>query len=421
METREYIELSDLQDIVRDRIGILDMWVRVEIASHSEVRGHHYLDLIQKSSSGDELARARGIIWKSNAAIISRFGSLTGRALVPGLSVVVRIVVQYSARYGLSLVIQDIDAGYSIGQRELQKQETIRLLAESGLIDRQKSLALPFLPSRVAVISSDGAAGYGDFVKHLDGNRYGFRFSLTLFQSLMQGDSCPDSICSSIDIVCRSGEFELILILRGGGAESDLFCYDDYGLARHIAECPLPVLTAIGHERDYHVADMVANCHFKTPTALADFLVDWTAGVEEQVADCLAAVQSAAAGRLVDEDRRIGQIFHDIRYSLADKVNVLDAEVKRCLNNILFALNATVNALEHHVALADASIRAADPRSILRQGYVLALDSDGTVLKNVSSKSAGDSFALKFMDGMWGCMINDLKQDAVGNSAADRS
>ena len=220
METREYIELSDLQDIVRDRIGILDMWVRVEIASHSEVRGHHYLDLIQKSSSGDELARARGIIWKSNAAIISRFGSLTGRALVPGLSVVVRIVVQYSARYGLSLVIQDIDAGYSIGQRELQKQETIRLLAESGLIDRQKSLALPFLPSRVAVISSDSAAGYGDFVKHLDGNRYGFRFSLTLFQSLMQGDSCPDSICSSIDAVCRSGEFDLILILRGGGAES---------------------------------------------------------------------------------------------------------------------------------------------------------------------------------------------------------
>lgn len=483
MESRAYIELVELQTVIRDRIGSLDRWVRVEIASHSEVRGHHYLDLIQKSSAGDELARARGIIWKSNSGIITLFSSLTGQQLVAGISVVVRISVQYSPRYGLSLVIQDIDATYSIGQRELQKQETVRRLTESGLINLQKSIGLPFLPARIAVISSGDAAGYGDFIKHLAGNQYGFRYDLTLFQSLMQGDRCPDSICAGIDLICRTGDFDLILILRGGGAESDLFCYDDYDLGKKIAECPLPVLTAVGHERDYHIVDMVANCHFKTPTALADFIVDWTAGAEEQVIDLLASIQDAVGERLVAEERSLGRIFAGIRYSLSDRTNALESvlkktfasltgqmalkvmdaetmagrlltgiahasalaadrsdrtvreylvrittgattavvssesEVNRCLTNILFALNATVSALEGQVALADASIRASDPRNILRQGYVLAMDKDGTVLKNVSSRSVGDSFALKFIDGMWDCLVNGIKADAPGKNA----
>ena len=451
MEGRQYIELIELQNAIQDRIGVMERWVRVEIASHSEVRGHHYLDLIQKSPSGDELARARGIVWKSNAGIISMFTGLTGQRLVAGISVVMRISVQYSPRYGLSLIIQDLDAGYSIGQRELQRQETIRRLTESGLMDRQKSLSLPFLPSRIAVISSEDAAGYGDFLKHLDGNQYGFRYDISLFQSLMQGDRCPDSISASIGLICRSGNFDLILILRGGGAESDLFCYDDYGLAETIAQCPLPVVTAIGHERDYHIADMVANCHFKTPTALADFLVDWTADVEEQVTDRLISIQDAAEDRLGAEEKYLERIFSGIRYSLSDRTNYLESELQgvfaalvsrmtlkvsdavsmtdrllaeirhssllladrsdkavreslgriisgallsvsaaegeagRCLTNILFALNATVSALESRLALADASIRASDPRSILRQGYVLAMDRDGTILKNVSS------------------------------------
>ena len=228
---------------------------------------------------------------------------------------------------------------------------------------------------------------------------------------------------------------------------------------------------------------MVANCHFKTPTALADFIVDWTAGVEEQVMDLLASIQDAVGGRLVAEERSLGRIFAGIRYSLSDRTNALESvlkktfasltgqmalkvmdaetmadrlltgiahasalaadrsdrtvreylvrittgattavassesEVNRCLTNILFALNATVSALEGQVALADASIRASDPRNILRQGYVLAMDKDGTVLKNVSSRSVGDSFALKFIDGMWDCLVNGIKADAPGKDA----
>ena len=250
MKIGNYIELADLQDLIAGRIGYLEQWVRVEIDSHSEVRGHHYFGLLQKTHSGEEVARARGIVWKSNAGIIPEFYRQTGQRLEAGISVVVLVVVQYSPRYGLSLVIQDIDASYSIGLRELQKQETLRRLEAEGLLDRQKSIALPFLPSGIAVISSKDAAGYGDFMKHLSGNQYGYTFDCTLFQSLMQGDRCPLSISASIDAAVRDEGFDLILILRGGGAESDLFCYDDYQLGKTIAECPLPVLTAVGHERD---------------------------------------------------------------------------------------------------------------------------------------------------------------------------
>ena len=390
MKIGNYIELADLQDLIAGRIGYLEQWVRVEIDSHSEVRGHHYFGLLQKTHSGEEVARARGIVWKSNAGIIPEFYRQTGQRLEAGISVVVLVVVQYSPRYGLSLVIQDIDASYSIGLRELQKQETLRRLEAEGLLDRQKSIALPFLPSGIAVISSKDAAGYGDFMKHLSGNQYGYTFDCTLFQSLMQGDRCPLSISASIDAAVRDGGFDLILILRGGGAESDLFCYDDYQLGKTIAECPLPVLTAVGHERDYHVADMVANSHFKTPTALADFLVDWVAGVEEEVMAHMENIMSAAK----------------------DAVQASESEVGRCLTNICFAVNAVISGMENRIALSEAAIMVSDPRNILKQGYVLAVDKNGTILKNAGSKSVGEDFSLRFSDGVWNCVIEDVKLSA---------
>ena len=476
MQIAGYIELADLQNIIRDRIGYVDQWVRVEVDSRSEVRGHHYFGLLQKSSSGEELARARAIIWKSNAGILEEFFRRTGQHVEAGISIVVRVVVQYTARYGLALIIQEIDAGFTIGLRERQKKETLARLTAEGLLDRQKSLQLPFLPSRIAVISSRDAAGYGDFMKHLSGNQYGYVFDCTLFQSLMQGDRCPSSICSGIDAALSGGMFDLILILRGGGAESDLFCYDDYEMCKAIAESPVPVLTAVGHERDYHLADMVAHSHFKTPTALADFLIEWYEGVESQVTDYLRNISDAASERIASEERMLADLSHSVRYALSGRVNdtdirlrsvfsslrgsfalrlgnvssslervlqeichslgrsidgsdrilagivahiisdannsvaLRDREVDRCRANICFAMNAVLNGLDNRIALAEASIKSSDPRSILRQGYVLAVDRDGTVLKNVHSKSAGDDFSLRFTDGLWHCLIDEIKE-----------
>ena len=388
-DDKSFLELSDLQSLIKIRVGGIEAWVRVEIDSHSSSGGHHYFGLIEKNVMGAELARARGIVWKSNIAAIADFESATGQKLTAGLSVLMHVAVNYDARFGLSLIILEIDAGFSIGQREREKQESIRKLTEAGLMDLQKScLGLPFLPSRIAVISSAEAAGYGDFTKHLDTNPYGYRFDITLFHSFMQGDNAPGSIRSAIDDILRDGGYDLVLILRGGGAESDLFCYDDYSLAKAVAECPVPVLTAIGHERDFHIADMVAWEHFKTPTALADFLIEWVHEVEESWMTTLENIRQGLIERLV---------------------YTTEAEIKRSVGNIHFALSANLNELDHRLALLEAGIKSADPRNILSQGYVLASDKKGNLLKSAAGGNIGDEFVLRFKDGLWNCDIKEVK------------
>lgn len=382
-----YISLSDLQNIIKSRIGRLEYWIRAEIESHRVVNGHHYIELIEKASDGSISAKASSRIWRSGAYILDEFKSRTGKGLDMGMDVVVKVVTDYHPQYGLTLLITDIDPNYTIGKRELERKETIKKLTESGLIDKQKSVQLPFLPSSIAIISSRDAAGFGDFIKHIEGNRYGFKYNFTLFQALMQGDNAPSSIISSLKAIKDAGGFNLVLILRGGGADSDLFCYDDYDLCKSIASFPIPVFTAIGHERDYHIADMVANNYFKTPTALADKMIEWTTIVEEELAE----------------------ITKDIYSELASKIQTLENETDRTMATIRFALTTIVNGWEHNLNLLEANIKAADPREILSQGYVLAVDKNGIILKNVRDKSEGDDFFVRFRDGLWDCTIDKIK------------
>lgn len=383
-----YVELSDLQNQIRQKIGYVQQWVRVEIEAYREVRGHHYFSLIEKESGGGIAARANGTVWASSAGIIEKFTRETGVEIKPGITLVMRVSVTYHPVYGLSLNISAIDSSFSIGQRELEKRETVRRLTEENLIEAQKGLLLPYLPLRIAVVSSDTAAGYGDFVNQLANNEYGYRFNLTLYKALMQGENAPESIISALKSIEYSN-FDLVVILRGGGADADMFCFDDYALCRAIALCPSPIVTAIGHERDYHIADMVANSYVKTPTALAQYLIDWVARVEQEMMDALAAVSRQISQRLIS----------------------MDNEVSRCRTNVQFALNSAIHALDSSVALLEARIKAADPRSILGQGYVLAVDAKGNILKNVHSKKKGDEFNLRFGDGVWYCEVEDVKEN----------
>lgn len=366
MSQGSYIDLATLQDVIREQIGEIEVWVKAEIDSCNCSGGHYYLGLIQKNSKGAELAKARAIIWRWKADLVNYFKKASGKDLGAGMEVLVRVSVNYDARYGMSLIINDIDADYAIGQREKEKKETIEKLTQEGLLEAQKELALPFLPGRIAVISSADAAGFGDFKKQLAQNQYGYRFDFHLFHSLMQGDNAPASMINSLQEICAErGAYDIVLIMRGGGAESDMFCYDDYQLCRAIAACPLPVLTAIGHDRDFHIADMVANQSFKTPTALGAFLVEWVLNVE--------------------------------------------SEVNRCVSNIIFALNASLAGMEHSVSMLEASIKAADPRNILSHGYVLASDASGRIIKSADAAKKGDEFKLRFANGLWDCKIEDVK------------
>ncbi len=363
-EENTSLSLSELQEEVKSRVGFLQCWVRVEIESHRVSGGHHYLALIEKCKDGQVVAKASARIWRSNERVVTEFRNATGQDLQAGLSITANVSVDYHSVYGLTLIINEIDTSCALGERELERRRTLERLVKDGVFDSQKELELPFLPFDLAVISSETAAGYGDFCRHLSSNQYGFAFSHTLFPALMQGDAASASICQALESVRSSGQFSMVIILRGGGADSDLYCYDDYDLCSCIANLDIPVLTAVGHERDYHIADMVSYQNFKTPTAAAGFLIDWVAGVEE--------------------------------------------EMLRCADNIRFALAMGIGRMESEVDMLAASIAASNPLNILSQGYVLASDTKGRIIKSADAGRAGDKFSLRFRDGRWDCSIIDL-------------
>ena len=426
----KYIELSQLQQHIKSRINGIQAWVRAEIGSCKCSKGHWYLDLIEKAPGGGaELAKAKAIIWRSSASIIDSFRRVTGKVPEAGMTVVINASVNYDARYGLSLIVADIDASYTLGQRERQKQETIRSLEESGLMRRQKSLALPFIPSDIALVTSSGAAGYGDFLKQVEQNPNGFRFNFTLYDSVMQGDNAPASIIGSLRRIGDSGRHDLVLIMRGGGADFDMFCFDDRMLCEAIALCPVPVLTAIGHERDFHIADMVARGHVKTPTALAEGLIKWVADREAAWMETVGEIGRALTQMTLQGERTIGKILTGIRYYLSGNASALGTETgrilsairnglsdgarkaaeetARTLSTIRIIIGAETGKMESDVKLLENSIAQADPRSILAQGYVLAAGPDGKVLRSARSGKPGDRFSLRFRDGMWKCGVEE--------------
>ncbi len=357
---RDYIDLFDLQRLMREGIGELfpgKIWVRAELSSvQAKANGHCYMDLAG-SEDGRVVARAKAVIWRSRYLPLSaKFREATGEDIRPGIEVLVQVMVSYSELYGLTLTVDDIEPCFTLGAAELLRRQTIDRLAAEGLLDRQKSLALPELPRRLAVISARDAAGYGDFKRHLEDNEFGFAFDVHLLEATMQGDGAPASICDALSLAETAAvPYDAILILRGGGSSFDLSCFDDYGLAFTIANCPLPVFTAIGHERDYHVADMVAHDFVKTPTALADRFID----------------------ALASEDERISSYSTRLRLAFSSRISTMGA------------------ALE----MMAARIRSADPRAVLSRGYTLVTDGRGVVLKSAASLREGDMISVLFEDG----------------------
>lgn len=360
MEELDCIDLLDLQNCLKEGISEIfpsRVWVRAEIASiQAKTGGHCYMDLCQ-SEGGLLVAKVKAVIWRSRYAIIaSKFSSAAGKGLEQGMEVLVNVSVTYSELYGLTLSVYDIEPRFSLGDAALQRRKTIEALEKEGLMDLQKGLCVPSIARRFAVISASDAAGYGDFQRHLHQNEYSFAFLTELFPAAMQGKEAPQSIAAALEAVApRAEEFDAALILRGGGSALDLACFDDYSLCRAIALCPLPVLTAIGHDRDLHVADMVACDYVKTPTALADRFVDALCAEEQQ---------------LLSYSQRLKLCFSQRIASMQQKVELLASR-----------------------------IIAADPRSILSRGYSLVTDSHSVVLKSAAGIRSGESLRLLFADG----------------------
>jgi exodeoxyribonuclease VII large subunit len=286
----ESISLSTLNGMIREatREAFPDsIWLVAEIHEmHINRSGHCYLELIEKSAANDQIvAKSRATIWSYKYRMLrSYFESTTGSGFQQGIKVLVKVDVEFHELYGFSLNISDIDPSYTMGDLAMKRQEVIRRLKSAGIMDMNRELFLPEVPQRIAVISSETAAGYGDFMGSLMNNSYGFVFSVSLFPAVVQGEAAEGSIISALEkIFLMDHLYDLVVLIRGGGSQSDLDCFNSYDLAMNIAQFPLPVITGIGHERDETIADMVAHQSLKTPTAVAEFLIDKMLGFSEKL------------------------------------------------------------------------------------------------------------------------------------------
>ena len=388
---REFIDLFEFQKKLKQGVELLfpnRVWLKAEISAiKARSGGHCYLELSQSDSKG-LVAKASAIIWSSKYRFIAPyFESVTGSPLAEGMTVLVEVQVNYSELYGFSLIVNDVDPEYSLGVKELEKQKTIERLTKEGIMDLQKELALPALPYKLAVISAEDAAGYRDFMRHIAENPYGFTLATDLFPALMQGADCPGSIIVAMDAVLDSGqEYDSVLIMRGGGSKLDLACFDDYDLAAAIAQYPLPVLTAIGHDQDYHVCDMVAHQFVKTPTALADFILEM----------------------YENEDARVSSYVTRIRLAFYNRILQMEASVDRMQNRIRSGYAMKLSLMESALQVLQTRINAADPRKIMERGYALAVDAQGVVLKGASDVNVGDTVSVMFADGTIRANVEDV-------------
>jgi exodeoxyribonuclease VII large subunit len=390
---KEFIDLFEFQSRLKKGIELLfpnRLWIRAEVSAvKARNGGHCYLELSQSDGSG-LIAKASAIIWSSKYRFIAPyFESVTGSPLQEGMVILVEVQPTYSQLYGFSLIINDIDPEYSLGLKELERQKTIERLQSEGLMDRQKGLALPALPYHLAVISAADAAGYRDFMRHLDENPYGFKVNPVLYPALMQGTDCPASIVAALDAILESGQqYDAVLIMRGGGSKLDLACFDDYEMAAAIAQYPIPVLTGVGHDHDFHVCDMVAYEYVKTPTALADYILEM----------------------YENEDARLSSYHTRMRLALTSRVSAMENKAARLIDRVRNASAMKVSLAESVLNVMQTRIAAADPRKIMERGYALAVDGEGVVLKSAAGVSAGDKVSVMFADGTIKATVMDVSR-----------
>ena len=377
-------------------------WVQAEISSISPSgQGHCYLELVQKDASGRTfLAKAKANIWRGTwLKLKPYFEAETGETLKVGMKVLLQVTVTFHEVYGYSLVVQDIDPTYTMGDMARRRKEILEQLAKDGVIGLNRELEIPVLPNRIAVISSATAAGWGDFRNQLSGNIYGFCFYVRLFPALMQGDDVERSVIQALDAVAaRRDDFDIVVIIRGGGAVSELSCFDSYNLAYNIANFPLPVITGIGHERDDTVADVVAHTKVKTPTAAAEFIInrifDTASVLEEQtrrMSDAVSGRMNAENMRMERLSQKLPSLFAVLRTRQEQVLEKLDIKMQNGVRNMLTVQN-------HKLEIMEKSLAAADPVIILKRGYSLTRVG-GRVVRSASGLKKGDLLTTSFADG----------------------
>jgi exodeoxyribonuclease VII large subunit len=444
------VSLYELQQLIKNAvyIGTPDIyWVVAEV---SEIKinsfsGHCYLELIEKEKTGEGVkAKIRATIWRNNYLLISsRFENSTGSPIANGTKILFKARVEYHELYGISLSITDIDPSFTLGDMEARRMAIINQLNEEGVFNMNKELEFPVLPQRIAVISSKNAAGYTDFINHLNGNNEGYSFKTTLFETIMQGEQTEESLLISLNKIGETlNEFDLVAIIRGGGSKSDLVWFDNYNIAFYITQFPLPVVTGIGHDKDISVTDMVAFQSFKTPTAVADYLIESFMEIEENLILFGSSIKEIANKQINEAKQSLNEAIFELSSSSTNITGIYRNRLFSLQNNLvsksmgtLSKFLTTVETMRNQIDKSAAYIlkrwsevldlklastkettntylrnrqidirilteglNNMDPENVLKRGYTLSYR-DGVIIKDVTNLSINDIINTKFRDG----------------------
>lgn len=400
------LSLYDLNALVRHSLEQClpdEYWVQAEL---SEVRvhpatGHCYVEFVQKDPRGNSLvAKARGIIWSNVFRLLKPyFEESTGQTFTAGIKVLVQVTVSFHELYGYSLTVQDIDPTYTLGDMARRRREILKQLEAEGVLTLNKELPMPVLPQRIAVISSATAAGYGDFCHQLAHNPRGYYFTTRLFAAAMQGDRVEESILSALDeINSRADDFDVVVIIRGGGATSDLSCFDTYLLAAACAQFPLPIITGIGHERDDTVLDSVAHTRVKTPTAAAEFLIGCMDEAADRLVELAARMRECVTARLKQERTRLYQLCHRIPAASVRRVSSAKLSLLTARKDLHRSVEALLTRRRHRLDLLKQRLADASPEKLLARGYSITLK-DGRAVKDASLLCEGDRLVTRLYKG----------------------
>ena len=433
MEAKKHFSLRELQLAVRERLAEafpLPVWVAAEISEMKvNYSGHCYLELVEKGgANGVPAAKASAVIWRSHyGPIASYFASKTGERLAVGMKVLVRVTLSYHELYGLSFQIQDIDPTYTLGDWEQQRQQTIARLREEGVWEMNRELDVPRVPQRVAVVSSANAAGFQDFCKEIA--RSAYRVELTLFDAFMQGHGAEDSIIEALERVAdRAEEFDVVALIRGGGSQSDLACFNSYRLCAHVAQFPLPIVTGIGHDKDESVADMVAARRLKTPTAVAAWVVEQMSefdgrleALRQAVERCAVELLSAERQRLernaalvatqaVGATRRLELTLERYSSELRRMSQALVAEQRnraaRAEELLHCASDYFVRSERERLAAMEQAVAARDPQRIMALGFAV-VSLGGRAVSDASQVDVGSEVSIRLAKGELKAKITD--------------
>jgi len=390
------ISLFELNEYIRQVIALNftePLWIRAEINQLSFSRGHCYLDLVEKQSESDEvIAQASAAIWYRNLKFIEhKTGAQLNQLLQKGIQVLLKVKVEFSERYGLKFSVEDIDTTYTLGMLELKRREILAQLTTAGLLEKNKQLYFPAVLQKLAIISSEKAAGLQDFVNHLQDNSYQFAFDCELYPAAMQGKNMEREILKALKDIHRSRiNYDAIVLIRGGGSKLDLAAFDGLQLCTAIANSAFPVITGIGHDIDQSIADLVAHTSLKTPTAVANYVIDHNLRFESQLITLYRNLEKSVRHLIHGYQKDLHYLGHQVKEQSLHLIQRKNINLSHSLKELTF--HASHRLKSEHLSLDNASqkIKLLDPRVLLQRGYSLTF-CKGELIKDNTQVNDGDT------------------------------